>query len=181
MKLKYLYLFIFLTIMDSDTSTAQWKIGSYSVNFETRNAGFQVDGTISGMNLEVNPPNNVNPDFKIKGSVNVNTLSTQNRTRDHHLMKEEYFDVIHYPQIGMESLSIKKMNADLYQGSFKIQIKNYSKTIQFPFRFKVDDSGNQARLSGEFHINRRDFHVGGYSLILSDSIKVKIQAQIIKS
>jgi polyisoprenoid-binding protein YceI len=162
-------------LSNSSFIQAQWKTGPYSIAFETHNAGFKVHGTLSGLNLEVQTPKESNPEFSMKGSVLTHTLTTQNRTRDGHLMEEDYFDALSYPKINMESISIKKGEKDQYTGIFKITIKKYSKNIQFPFQFKVDNSGNQARLNGEFKINRRDFHVGGSSFILSDTVQVKIQ------
>jgi len=166
--------------MVSEKAYSQWKTGPYSINFETRNAGFKVEGIISGLNLEVSTPTASNPDFKLKGSVNVNSLSTHNHARDHHLMQADYFDVATYPKINLESVSIKKGAGNNYQGVFKLGIKDIIKTIQFPFQYKEDIPNQKAHLSGDFKINRRDFHIGGSSFILSDSIHIRIQINLVQ-
>jgi|GEM_PF-476261 len=172
-------LFVILFTLKTFSAQAQWKLGSYSLQFSTHNAGFLVQGNISKMDLVVNGDDPSHPEFSLRGSANVGSLSTQNRMRDRHLMEEDYFDMKQFPEIEMESISFRGLTKDRYMSNFKLKIKNHTKIIEFPFVFKTEEPG-KAKISGEFKINRRDFHVGGGSLILSDSISVKIQAVLTK-
>jgi polyisoprenoid-binding protein YceI len=56
--------------------------------------------------------------------------------------------------------------------SGKLTIKNHTKDISFPFTATASAGGGYI-FSGKFNINRRDFDVGGSSII-SDNLEVTL-------
>ncbi len=70
----------------------------------------------------------------ISGTVDVTTLSTNNKTRDNHLQQEEMFNAAKYPTLDFSSSSIKKSEKG-YIMAGKLSIKGTSKEIAINFTY----------------------------------------------
>ncbi len=171
MKFNISLLFIFITTSIFCQKYTASDVGS-SIKFTIKNLGLNVDGTLSGLSGKVNfSPNDLtNSSFDV--SLKSATINTDNGTRDKHLKKAEYFDVEKYPTISFVSSKIQKNKAGAYVVDGTVTIKGVSKKIEFPF--KITDTKEGLLLSGEFKLNRRDFKVGGSSMVMSDNLTAKI-------
>ena len=148
-----------------------------SVKFLIKNFGLNVDGSFKGLRGKMifNPANSGESGFNV--SVDAASVNTGNGTRDNHLRKDDYFDVIKYPTINFVSTKIiatGKPGQYTVDGNFTI--KGISKPVSFPF--VVSNNGNL--FTGEFKINRRDFKVGGNSWFLSDDVTVTLNVSVVK-
>ncbi len=141
------------------------------IGFVIKNAGFNVNGDFSGFEATIETDKQGNPTF-IKASVKTNTINTNNNARDKHLKKDDYFDAEKYPKISMKANKITYIGKNAktgeydYKGNFDITMKGVTKQMEIPFTF----SGTIFK--SEFVINRRDFGVGGGSLILANNVKM---------
>lgn len=146
---------------------------SSTVKFTIKNFGLTVNGSFKGLKGRVNF-NPADPSTAlISTSVDAATINTGNGTRDAHLKKQEYFDVIKYPQISFISTKIvSSMGVGMYLMEGNISIKGVTKKIIFPF--KAVSNGDGYLLEGTFKIDRRDFGVGGNSMVLSDKLTVNL-------
>ena len=148
-----------------------------SVQFKIKNLGFNVTGSFSGLDGTVayDPARPTETVFDV--SVDANSINTDNNMRDNHLREDTYFDVKKYPRIRFVSV---KVTSSTRRNEFfvfgKLMIKDHSKDISFPFT--VTPSGPGYLFKGSFTINRKDFGVGGASIV-SDNLDVllSIQAQ----
>lgn len=143
-----------------------------SITFIIKNFGFNVDGNFSDFKIISNfNANNLKESF-INASIQVNSIFTDYKARDEHLLKSDYFDVKNYPEIVFESSEINKN----IEGKFIIKgfltIKEINKNIET--FLEVDDTENNIIISANFMINRKDFNVGGSSFILSKKVNVKM-------
>lgn len=143
------------------------------VKFSIKNFGLNVNGSFKGLKGKVtfNPANL--PASSISASVDVATINTGNSSRDGHLKKEEYFHVAKYPVISF--VSTKIINATKTGSLFiegNITIKGITKAISFPFTAVPNSEGYL--LKGEFKLNRRDFKVGGKSMVLGDNLTIAL-------
>ena len=144
-----------------------------SVKFTIKNFGLKVDGTMKGLQGRIifNTSNLATASFTV--SVDVATINTNNGTRDTHLKKEEYFDVAKYPRLQFTSTKlVATNNPAVFKMEGNIMIKGITKLLSFPFR--IVEKPNGYMFLGEFTINRRDFKVGGNSLVLSDNLIVNL-------
>ena len=170
-------LLIFISLMIfSQTLTAQnqeWQVNSSSINFKIKNAGFTVDGAFSGLSGKIIFDASKGFGNSIDASIDAKTINTGNGTRDGHLKKTDYFDVVNFPTIKMKaSLFGKEANGD-FRGYFKLTLKGQTKDILVPFSFIEKDG--KATLKGTFTINRLDFDVGESSMILSNNVVITIE------
>jgi polyisoprenoid-binding protein YceI len=143
------------------------------IEFAIKNLGISVAGNFTGLTgnaiFDINKLENSELNF----SVNSNSVNTQNVARDKHLRKEEYFDVDKFPKISFRSSKIsatKRLNR--YEVEGMITIKGISKPIKF--ELLASEKNNNLELKCTFEINRRNYKVGGNSLVLSDNVKMNI-------
>jgi len=161
------------------TSTPLFVLSQYktdaarsTIRFKIKNLGFNVDGQFGGIegNISFDPADPSKSDFKV--SINATTVNTGNDLRDSHLRQETYFDTDHYPRIFFRS---SRIAAGSKKGSWtmfgKLIIKDHAKDISFPFT--AEEAGGGYRFKGGFAISRKDFGVGGSSII-SDNAEISL-------
>ncbi|HEY4324623.1 MAG TPA: YceI family protein [Mucilaginibacter sp.] len=173
-------LFQLLIVLSANTGFSQIKnsITHCAITFQIKNVGISTAGSIGGLmaNVQFNP--NDLPSSNITASADVNTINTDNDDRDSHLKSEDFFDVAHFPQISLKSVSFKHKSGTRYQGTFNLTIKGKTKLIELPFAYT--DKGNTAVFQGNFKMNRLDFGIGEGSMVLSNEVIVNINAEISK-
>jgi polyisoprenoid-binding protein YceI len=143
-----------------------------SVKFSIKNFGFSTGGSFTGLkgNIQFDINNPATASFAV--TVDAASVNTDNSARDKHLRKEEYFDVAKYPLIGFKSTNITRDAAGKFLITGSLTIKGVTKQIAFPFKAVAQNNGYL--FSGLFTINRRDFSVGGNSMVLADNVQVSL-------
>ncbi len=144
-----------------------------AVTFAIRNFGFNVSGSFKHLqgSIKFDPNNPESSVFKV--TVDAATIDTDNGSRDSHLRKEEYFDAAKYPKILFSSDKVEKTNtAGLYIVKGKFTVKGISKSISIPFSAVAQNGGYL--FNGKVVLNRRDFKVGGNSMVLSDNLTLTL-------
>jgi len=142
-----------------------------SVKFSIRNFGISTGGDFKGLDGKIEF-DKVSPEKTVFNiSISSATVNTDNSSRDSHLRKEEYFDVAQYPKISFVSEKVTTRGAG-YLVSGKLTIKGTTKNISFPFKATAGTDGYL--FEGSFQLNRRDYGVGGSSMVLSDNVTVSL-------
>jgi polyisoprenoid-binding protein YceI len=141
------------------------------IKFEIKNFGINTGGNFKGLQgtIAFDASNPAAASFDM--SIDANTVNTDNGSRDGHLRKEEYFDVKNYPRISFKSAKITSDKSS-FQVFGKLTIKGVTKDISFPFKATRKDDGYL--FEGTYQIDRRDFKVGGSSLVMGDNVKVTL-------
>ncbi len=169
---KLLIIFCFNLLIFNVLAQTEWKLATGStVTFVIKNAGLKVDGKLEGLQttIKFDSPNLATS--SIEASLETTTINTDNKTRDGHLRKEDYFDVAKYPKMSIKSVSFSKDGSN-YKGKFKLTIKGVTKEIEIPFSYI--ENGNSATFKGSFTINRLDYKVGGSSWVMSDNVIISL-------
>ena len=143
------------------------------IAFSIKNFGLNVNGSFKGLKgkISFNPANLSASVFLV--TVDAATINTGIASRDKHLKKEEYFDAEKYPQLSFVSGKISnstKAGTLFMEG--KITIKGVTKSVSFPFTATPKEEGYM--FEGTFKLNRRDFGVGGKSMVMSDNLSVTL-------
>jgi polyisoprenoid-binding protein YceI len=141
------------------------------IKFGIKNFGLNTGGNFKGLEgvLIFDPANTASASFDI--SIDAASVNTDNNSRDNHLRKEDYFNVKSFPRISFKSDKITPSGSG-FKVQGKLTIKGVSKEIQFPFRASAKEEGYL--FEGNFKINRRDFNVGGNSMVLGDDVTVTL-------
>jgi len=147
--LLFLLTSIFGQTIDSDKSY---------VKFKVRNMGIRdVEGKITDMQGTVKFDSAQLESAIFDVSVNVNTIDTNDKKRDTHLINEDFFDTDKWPIIRFKSKSIKQQNDD-YIVIGDLTIKDVTKEVQVPFNIAENDE--TITFSGGEVVNRIDYNVG---------------------
>ncbi|GAB4123926.1 MAG: YceI family protein [Raineya sp.] len=150
-------------------------VKSSTVTFKIKNFGSYVDGFFKGFEGKIYFSPQSLAQSSIEASVKTETINTGNKSRDNHLRKDDYFDVAKYPKITMKSKRFANSQSGDFIGYFDLTIKNKTQEVKLPFSYKT--SGNVGTFKGSFTINRRDFGVGGNSMVLGDMVIVNIKIE----
>lgn len=149
-----------------------YKLKRYSVVFEIKNAGLNVDGSFKDLKTTISFSAAEPEKSSIQANVDVNSISTGIALRDKHLKGEDFFNTAKFPGIQIKSKNIVALADGFFVGTFDLTIKNITKTVEIPFTFSRSD--NEGTFTGNFELNRRDYEVGGSSMMMNDKVKVKI-------
>ena len=147
-----------------------------SVTFSINNFGLATRGEFKGLKGAIKwiPEDPASSAFNV--TIDANSINTDNDMRDSHLRKDEYFNAGKYPNITFASSGITGSGGQ-YSATGNLTIKNTTKNITIPFT--VNQTSNGYQFNANFSINRRDYDVGGGSMVMSDMVKItlKVNAQ----
>ena len=143
------------------------------VGFTAETLLFDVDGEFGEYTMEVEGDPAKPETAKVKVTIDVTSIDTQNQKRDDHLKSPDFFDAKAHPTITFASTSIKKKGNQLI---VKGNLKMHGKTKQVTIPFKVAKGKNGAGVDtttykGKLTIDRNAFGIG------SDSIAAKISLE----
>ncbi|QQL49574.1 YceI family protein [Mucilaginibacter ginkgonis] len=173
------YFFIAI-IFIAAASLAQVKqtVTKSTVTYEIKNMGINTHGNFSGLKADINFDEKHLSTSSIEASIDATSINSDNTMRDNHLKSEDYFDVAKYPKITMKSVSFKSKGGGNYTGIFNVTIKDKTKPVEVAFSYT--DGSKTGVFKGSFTLNRKDFGVGGSSMMLANEAKVDITAETSK-
>ncbi len=130
-----------------------------------------------------------------KGSVEIiaktASVDTDNEDRDKHLNSEDFFESEKYPTLSFKSTKVGEVKDGKFSLTGDLTIKDVTKEVVFEceFRGMVSDPWGNTRtgFSAMLTIDRRDFHVGGSSLLeggglaLGHDVKISLEIEAVKA
>ena len=72
----------------------------------------------------------------------------------------------------LKSIALKKIVTNQYSAKVNLTIKGKTKQITIPITVEISEASR--KITSKFQINRRDFGVGGRSLVLSNTVKISV-------
>ena len=169
----FLSLLLFCTVLSSLLSAQNIDGEASKVSFKIKNLGSWVDGTLSNPSGKIIWDDSNLGNCSISASIKTESIDTGIGMRDNHLKEEKYFDVDNYPQITFRSSSISQTSTG-FEAVGLLVIKGEKKEVKIPF--EVIEDGKVFK--GDFQIDRRDFDVGGGSLVLSDDVLIHFELHL---
>lgn len=142
------------------------------VQFVIRNFGINTNGEISGLKGQIIFDKNKMNKSSFDITAEVSSINTDNKKRDHHLLASDYFDVASFPVMRITGKPVLvKGNAYILKGN--VTIKDVTKAIEIPFTAIPQQS--KILFTGDFKINRVEFHIGDNSATMADDVKITFQ------
>ena len=132
-----------------------------------------VDGDFSDIKINTNLNSNNLENSFLNAEIIVNSISTGIKGRDKHILEEDYFDEPNHQKITLKSTKIEKTNKGVFLLHANLTIKATTKKIKIPIEFQ--ETNNSIMIQSTFQINRKDYKVGGGSLIMSKKVKIEVQ------
>ena len=128
---------------------------------------------------------NMNASY-FKAVIPVDTIDTNNKKRDQHLISKDFFDEAVYDSITFTTTSFRKNN-NQWIAIGRLRIKDIVKTIEIPFSVLgpiIDPWGNtRIGLNATFDINRFDYdlvwdkRLADGTFLVSDSVKIRLNIE----
>lgn len=136
---------------------------------------------------------NSKPDFsdaRIEFSIDVNSVNTNNDTRDKHLKGDDFFNVKKYPQMKFVSTSFIPAGSSKYKLNGTLTIRDVTRPVTFDVVYSGntdDKSAGNAMFKATTTIDRFDYglkwdkltEAGG--LVVSKEVKVTVNVELKKS
>jgi polyisoprenoid-binding protein YceI len=169
---KILVLLLLTTSMVSSQEWIQNK-NKTSVLFQIRNFGITVDGGFKTTDIKTNLDTKDLSNSYINATITVNSIFTGIEARDKHLLETDYFDTLNHEKIILKSSKLTKDangNITLFA---KLSIKGITKEMEIPLDVFEDNS--MLTLKASMLVNRKNFNVGGRSILLSNNVKIKVE------
>ena len=142
-----------------------------SIDFVIRNLGINVDGHFNDFTIEAHF-NAQHELERVSGIVQVSSIETGIDGRDKHLLKEDYFHAKKYKSMTLKSNGIERLEQNRYTVSADLTIKGITKSIKIILN--TERLENSYKMTSHFKINRKDFNIGGGSLVLSKTVKINV-------
>ena len=172
-RLKYIVLVFTLVSFTSFSQELVQNKKESSITFKIKNLGFNVNGSFKDFTFLSNfNSKNLKESF-INVEINVNSIFTDSKGRDKHLLKSDFFDVEKHPEIVFKSSEIEEKNNGKYLIKGAILIKGVQKKLEVPLEIKETETN--VIILANFVLNRKDFGVGGSSFVLSKKVNIKMR------
>ena len=177
-------------ISNAQTKTYKWDVVHSNINFEVDYLKIsEVTGRFTQSSGSFTYSDENFKDGKIKVTVDVNSINTDNEKRDGHLKSADFFDVEKYPSIIFESIDFKKVSNNKYLISGKLTMKGISKTIVADATYlgETQDAYGQtySLWKVNFTVNRQEYGVSfnktnaAGDLVLGDEVRMSINAKFL--
>lgn len=154
-----------------------WRLVGHQVSFEIRNAGLPVRGTFEELDVDIRFDPSEPTSGALSGRIDPASIKTGIAVRDRHLAGRQFFDVRRFPVMEMLSHFIEATDRPgWFQGEFEIAIRDATRRV--PVRFRFEDDGDRATLSGTITIDRVEFGVGDGGFLLGDEVTVNVQLEV---
>ena len=146
--------------------------GNTKVSFIIKNFGVNVDGDFSDVTIKTNFNSNNTSESYLNAEIVVKSITTGIKGRDKSILKKGYFDEENYKTIQLKSTKIEKKSEGKFILYANLTIKKTTKSIEIPL--EVSETDSLLKMKANFIINRKDYKVGGGSLILSKKVKIQV-------
>lgn len=149
-----------------------------------------VTGSFKQFNGEINSAGNDFENADISFTMDVNSIDTNQSQRDQHLIGEDFFNAVEYPQIIFRSTNFKKVSGDDYKLTGNLTMHGTTKPVELDVEYGGSEKDNYGNIKHGFEIkgkiNRKEFgltynaitETGG--LALGEDVKLDANIQVLK-
>lgn len=149
-----------------------------SINFKIKNFGVNVAGVFKVYQFSSNFNSTNVKDSFLNAEISVKSITTSTDAINKHLLKSDFFDVENHPKIIFKSVEIHHLESSNFIIKGFLTIKGITKKIETPL--KIIENKHDVVMYANFSLNRKDFKVGGSSLVLSKKVNISMKYVAIK-
>ena len=193
MKKTIAIIFTFALFIATANSQTTWKadVAHSKVSFTISHMVIsEVTGRFKDFDVAITQTKDDFADSKIDAIIKVNSITTDNESRDKHLKSPDFFDAEKFPEIKFISKSFEKTGKDTYKITGDLTMHGITKTVVLDTKFNGqmnDPWGNtKAGFKATGKLNRKDFGIqwnktletGG--LLVGDEVDLTIAVEMAK-
>ena len=171
-----LRMLLFLVLLSSFSSFSQELVQNDSasaITFTIKNFGFNVAGSFNNFTISSNFNEETLKTSFFNAEIRVKSIFTDSESRDAHLLESDYFAAEKYATMLFESTEIAIEKNDKYRLTGFLTIKGVQKRVVT--QLEVTRLKTGITILANFRVDRKDFGVGGNSLVLSDEVNIKMK------
>jgi len=172
MKLQFILALFLMSLFNLNAQELTQNTDKTVVNFKIKNMGISVKGKFKEVTISSNFNSSDLENSFLNSVISVNSIDTDNKKRDKHLINKDFFEASTYKEIQLTSSKIEKVSANNYQLTAKLTVKNKTKEIVVPLQ--VVETDTSVIITSSFSINRLDYGVGKSSWTMSDTVKIQL-------
>lgn len=160
-------LFFIMTIAFISTSLSaqtKWTIDNVHSNVQFTVSHLvisEVEGSFRKFNGSISSPSADFSNASVEFSIDVNSIDTDNDSRDKHLLSDDFFNAEKYPTMTFKSTSFKKISGNKYELTGNLTLRAVTKTVKFDVTYggiAKDGYGNtKAGFKAIGKLNRFDY------------------------
>lgn len=143
------------------------------IGFTAETLLFDVDGQFGKYSVDVEGDPSKPEAAKVRVSIDVSSIDTQNEKRDDHLRSADFFAAQQHPTINFTSTNIRQ-TGDKLSIKGNLSIRGKTKAVTLPMKVSKGKNGagvDTTTYKGKLTIDRNDFGVG------TDSVAAKISLE----
>lgn len=151
----------------------------------------EVKGHFTDYDATISSSDDKFTDVKVKATVQVKSINTDNEKRDEHLRSADFFEVEKYPTITFESKSWKKVGKGKYKLNGDLTMKGVTKNVTLDVTLKGVVTGMSGKLVAILYvsgnINRQDFNISWNKLldkstpIVGNTVTFEMPIELVKN
>lgn len=143
------------------------------VSFKIKNFGLTVDGGFKTIDVNTNLDTKDLSNSYLNATITVNSIFTGIEARDKHLLETDYFDALNHEKIILKSSKLKKDTNGNITLFAKLSVKGIIEEMEIPL--EVFEDSSTLVLKASILVNRKNFSVGGRSILLSNNVKILVE------
>ena len=166
---------VLLLLITSTVSSQEWiqDNNRTTVLFKIKNLGLTVDGGFKTSVIKTNLDTKDLSNSYINATITVNSIFTGIEARDKHLLETDYFDALNHEKIILKSSKLKKDTNGNITLFAKLSVKGIIEEMEIPL--EVFEDSSTLVLKASMMVNRKNFSVGGRSILLSNNVKIQVE------
>ena len=175
-----------LAVSSTTIAQTKWKVDKThaKIGFTvTHLTVSEVDGNFEKFDASIVSSKSDFSDAIFEITADVNSVNTDNETRDNHIKGPDFFDAVKYPVITFKSRTVNKIDDKKYKITGELTMHGVTKiiTLDLILNGMVKDTQSQKPLAGfkvSGTINRNDFGVGRVpAAMVGDDIEIKASGE----
>ena len=143
------------------------------VSFKIKNFGLTVDGGFKTIDVNTNLDTKDLSNSYLNATIMVNSIFTGIEARDKHVLETDYFDALNHEKIILKSSKLKKDTNGNITLFAKLSVKGIIEEMEIPL--EVFEDSSTLVLKASMMVNRKNFSVGGRSILLSNNVKIQVE------
>jgi len=172
LNVKLMFILVLLSVFTGFSQELIQNDSKTAITFKIKNFGLYVDGHFSDIVFKSNFNSSHLKESFLNAEIGVESIFTDSKLMKEHLLKPDFFDVNTYPKMVFTSSEIVKKETSKYVIKGILVIKGVKKEFEVPLEIK--ETKNEIVFLANFLLNRKDFGVGGSSMVLSKKVAIKM-------
>jgi len=170
--MRYVLMLLPVLLVNADGQCAEWHSiddGS-QFTFETTFEGEPIGGSFRNFDLQFDFEATNPSASHLIVTVWLNAADMGDPDMNAVLFDQAWFDIEHFGSAVFESHTMQAQTSDRFVATGTLTLKNVKQSVSVPFVWHR--SGNQARMQGEFTLQRTDFGIGMGEWAAGDTIGI---------